>query len=120
VLDELTPDNGLTYINVNLNESTEAVPWYGMSSSNRLGIRTYTSFKHRQCCACGRRFYSAGHPRYVVLPDGPTRPIYQGLGGELLVREEVYLSLTPFARKFRLRFKELKIEREPKDGLGWF
>jgi hypothetical protein len=54
------------------------------------------------------------------MNENKTRSVYQSGSGGLIIREDIYERLKPYARKFHVRFEELTIESEPKDGLGWF
>ncbi len=97
-----------------------ASDWMVVGAKNYITVRSYKKGSYRQCPWCGRYFYSAGRPRFVLLPQEQILPIYQNYTGILIVREDIYERLKPFARKFHIRFEELTIESEPKDGFGRF
>jgi hypothetical protein len=94
--------------------------WVILGAKKFVTIRSYKKRMHRQCTNCGLNMYSAGYPRFVLLPDDQVLPIYQDYIGRIILREDIYERLKPFARKFHVRFEELTIESEPKDGFGWF
>jgi hypothetical protein len=97
-----------------------AADWLVVGAQHFLTIRSYGKSLYRQCSYCGRNIYAAGYPRFVLLPNEQILPIYQDYSGRIILREDIYERLKPFARKFHVRFKELTIESEPKDGFGWF
>lgn len=95
--------------------------WMALGAKTYITIRSYKKkTPYRQCPWCGRYFYDAGYPQFVLLPHDQVLPIYQDYSGCIIFREDIYERLKPFARKFHVRFEELTIESEPKDGFGWF
>ncbi|MCK6522308.1 hypothetical protein L6R49_12805 [Myxococcota bacterium] len=94
--------------------------WIVLGAKSFVTIRSYKTRMHRQCEVCGVHMYSAGYPQFVLLPGEQVLPIYQDHRGRIILREDIYERLKPYARKFHVRFEELTIESEPKDGLGWF
>lgn len=97
-----------------------ASDWMVVGAKNYITVRSYKKGSYRQCPSCGRYFYDAGRPRFVLLSQDQVLPIYQDYTGVLIIREDIYERLKPYARKFHVRFEELTIESEPKDGFGWF
>jgi hypothetical protein len=99
----------------------KASDWMVLGAKTYITIRSYTKkTPYRQCPGCGRYFYDAGYPQFVLLPGDQVLPIYQDYTGCIILREDICERLKPFARKFHVRFEELTIESEPKDGFGWF
>jgi hypothetical protein len=97
-----------------------AADWMVVGAKQSVTIRSYKKGGYRQCPECAQYIYSAGRPKFVLLPGEQVLPIYQDRRGRIILREDIYERLKPFARKFHVRFEELTIESEPKDGFGWF
>lgn len=94
--------------------------WTAFLSCEVRHLRGGLKYQHRECGACGSHVYQASRPHYILMRNSQFRSVYQSGSGGMILREDIYERVKPYARKFHLRFEELMIESEPRDGLGWF